>query len=332
MNTNSWIKKAVLGGKIAFTGSLLYLLAFQLDFQKVEELFKHISLVVLLVAIGLHLIAFLFGGLRWWLLLQNIEPQCNYYDIFPAYYLGLFSNNFLPTGFGGDAVRTAYLSIRGYPIKNLLASTIMDRALGLMVLLLTGLLTILLQKTFLIDRISILFIFGVTLIFFISGWILFSPIILNWLLKSQKTKHHNHLYEFMIDFLKIFHVYRQTPNLLLNATLLSLLSQAIVIGVYAMLGYSLGLSLPLIAYFIIVPLVMLATNIPISLGGLGLRESALVTLMYGAGVNYEQGVLLSFLYLLVLLGATLPGGLVMIKIRLPCTIFPYNISSSIKET
>lgn len=332
MNTNDWTKQAGLWGKIALTGGLLYLLMLQTDFQKGRELLHHIHLPLLLAAIGLHLLAFLCGSLRWWLLLRYVNPQCSYRDIFPAYYLGLFSNNFLPTGFGGDVVRTAYLSVRGYQVSQLLSSTLVDRVLGLLVLLLTGLLTVLLQDDVPLDKNNMLFLCSAILAILFGGWLLFSPILLSGLRKRQQISHYGQFYRILIDLLEIFHAYRQSSKLLLNGMLLSLLLQVLVIGVYALLGYSLGLNLPLAAYFIIVPLVMLATNIPISLGGLGLREGALVALLLGAGVNYEQGVLLSLLYLLVLLGATLPGGLMLLKISLPRTVFSCEMPNSLKET
>jgi len=265
-------------------------------------------------------------------LLRHTDPQCNYRDIFPAYYLGLFSNNFLPTGFGGDVVRTAYLSMRGYQVRQLLSSTFVDRVLGLLVLLLTGLLTVLLQDTFPLDRSNILLLCGAILAILFGGWLLFSPTLLNWLRKRQQISRQDRLYRILIDIFEIFHVYRQAPKLLQNGMLLSLLLQILVIGVYALLGYSLDLNVPIAAYFVIIPFVMLATNIPISLGGLGLREGTLVALLLGAGANYEQGVLLSLLYLLVLWSATLPGGLILLKIRLPLTTCPCKLTSSLKET
>lgn len=315
-----------LYGKMALTVGLLYLLLYHLDFRQIGDLLHHIHPVLLLAAIGLHLLAFLCGSLRWWLLLQYIKPDCFYRDILPSYYLGLFCNNFLPTGFGGDVARAAYLATKNYPLDKLLSSTIMDRALGLLVLLLTGLFTMLVQNIFPVDHNTLLLLAGATLAFFITAWLLFSPNLLNWLRTQQQTSSCLRFYQTLINLIELFHVYRQARLLLLGTMLLSLLLQALVIGVYALLGNNLGLQLPLSVYFIIIPLVMLATNIPISLGGLGLREGALVSLLLGIGITYQQSVLLSLLYLFVLWITTLPGGLVLLQIRLPNLGF-YKLSN-----
>ena len=58
---------------------------------------------------------------------------------------------------------------------------------------------------------------------------------------------------------------------------------------------AIGLSLPLRAFFAVVPMVYLATLLPISLGGLGVREGALVFLLARLGVPTSSAVTLSFL-------------------------------------
>lgn len=323
MNKSNGSKKTYLLGKFFLTCILLFLLLFHLDLDEGRQLLSHINLFILLAAIGLHILAFLCSSFRWWLLLRHIEPNCAYRDIAPAYYLGLFSNNFLPTGFGGDVVRTAYLTARGHHANSLISSTLLDRVLGLIVLLLTGLLAMSIQDTFHLKANNILIFSFATMTVLFGVWVLFSRAYLNWLRRrSLFSRNHKRYYQFLANLFEIFHMYLKSPWLLLNGVLISLILQVLVIGVYALLGYGLNLNLSLITYFIIIPLVMLATNIPISLGGLGVREGALVTLLVSSGVNYEQGVLLSFLYLLVLWISTLPGGLLILKLPIPQRVTP----------
>ena len=306
-NSSSNTKRIMLYSKLAFTGVLIYLLLFEFGFQQMHELLHHIHPALLVAAVILHLSAFFCGNLRWWLLLRHIEPACTYRKIAPAYFLGLFSNNFLPTGFGGDAVRTLYLATRGHPISKLLSSTVVDRILGLLVLLLTGLITALAQDAFMTDEGNMLILLGSTFVVLLGGWLLRSPTLLSRLKAHEHNTRYHHFYQILINLLEIFHAYCQAPWLLLSGLLLSLMMQVLVIGVYALLGENLGLQLPLAVYFVVIPLVMLITNVPISFGGLGLRESALVTLLLGVGVDYQQGVTLSLLYLLILWVTTLPG-------------------------
>jgi hypothetical protein len=72
----------------------------------------------------------------------------------------------------------------------------------------------------------------------------------------------------------------------------------------------LGLGLPLLA--VVNPLVLIATALPISIGGFGVREGSYVALLAGAGVSTADATLLSLLSATALALASLPGGLVVL--------------------
>lgn len=311
-----------LYGKAVFTSGLIYLLLTRFDAQQASNLLSHTHILALFVAIALHALVFLCGNLRWWLLLRHIQPACSLSETAPAYYLGLFCNNFLPTGFGGDVIRVTYLSARNHELGKLISSTLVDRVLGLLVLLLTGLLAIPMQNTFSeAERQALLLLTSVALaamVILFCGWILAYPVLAKRFYQnglSRKSIFFRKVHTAMTQLLDLIRLYQRAPWLLLSSIAFSLLIQVLVILVYAILGDSLGIELSLASYFLMIPLVMLATNIPVSLGGLGLREGALVAMLVGMGVDYQQGVLLSLLYLLVLWLTTLPGGLVLLKIR-----------------
>jgi hypothetical protein len=75
-----------------------------------------------------------------------------------------------------------------------------------------------------------------------------------------------------------------------------------------MLG--LGLAPALIA--VVVPLVLIATALPVSIGGFGVREGSYVALLADAGVSSGDATLLSLLSAAAMALASLPGGLVLL--------------------
>ena len=81
---------------------------------------------------------------------------------------------------------------------------------------------------------------------------------------------------------------------------------------YWLIGLSIGIDLSLLAYFAIVPIVVVVTNLPISLGGIGLREGAAVALLMQFGVDQSLATANAMGYLGVLLVTSLPGGLVLL--------------------
>jgi glycosyltransferase 2 family protein len=75
------------------------------------------------------------------------------------------------------------------------------------------------------------------------------------------------------------------------------------------LGRSLGVALPLTAYFAFVPIILLVMLLPISVNGLGTSQIAFVGLFGRAGVGEGPAFALSILFLALGVAGNLPGGL-----------------------
>jgi glycosyltransferase 2 family protein len=89
--------------------------------------------------------------------------------------------------------------------------------------------------------------------------------------------------------------------------------------VFWMLGQSLGLTMGFDQWFIVVPTVLLISMLPISIGGWGVREGAMVVALRGFGIPTEEALLPSILFGLCAVTATLPGAIFWISTRRPST-------------
>jgi len=78
------------------------------------------------------------------------------------------------------------------------------------------------------------------------------------------------------------------------------------------LSETLGLDLAPALIAVVVPLVLIATALPISIGGFGVREGSYVALLADAGVSSGDATLLSLLSAAAMALASLPGGLVLL--------------------
>src|SRR5262249_31656854 len=70
-------------------------------------------------------------------------------------------------------------------------------------------------------------------------------------------------------------------------------------------------------YWIVVPLVTLATMLPITFNGMGVREGAMVVFLAPLGVPAGTAVSLSFLWFCVFTTASVVGGIVYLFGRFP---------------
>jgi uncharacterized membrane protein YbhN (UPF0104 family) len=103
----------------------------------------------------------------------------------------------------------------------------------------------------------------------------------------------------------------QMTNGVVLATVFALAgtTQLLNVLVFWMLGESLGLTMTIGRWLIVAPTVLLASMLPISVGGWGVREGAMVVALRGFGIPTEEALLPPILFGLCAVIATLPGGI-----------------------
>jgi hypothetical protein len=102
------------------------------------------------------------------------------------------------------------------------------------------------------------------------------------------------------------HVHRRA---LAVALILSLVFQASQVFLNIGLAAAAGLDLPFVTFWWLVPLLALASLLPVGVGGLGMREAAAVTLLGGFGVSSGTVLAWSLLWQATVWLASLPGAL-----------------------
>lgn len=95
--------------------------------------------------------------------------------------------------------------------------------------------------------------------------------------------------------------------------LASLAVVASYVGVYLCCMRMIGIDAPLASAAPLVPWVLLAMAIPLSVAGWGIREGAAALLWQAGGLDPAQGVAISISYGLVVLLSSLPGALVLAR-------------------
>lgn len=103
--------------------------------------------------------------------------------------------------------------------------------------------------------------------------------------------------------------YQQRPGLILQAVGWSFVVQFGGAIAVACIGRGLGVSLPMVAWLAVVPLVALAMAVPISIGAVGVREGLLQLLLGRYGVPAETAIAVGILWFLSTIAIGLLGGL-----------------------
>jgi uncharacterized membrane protein YbhN (UPF0104 family) len=253
----------------------------------------------------------MLGVVKWMSLVSLGRVKLLFRDALMCYGAGLFTNLCLPTIVGGDLLRATMAShITKNPAVVAIGS-VTDRIsdilslgflLGLGLCLSTKQLSGLWGQVFTVA-------FVVVGIVGIGGMpFLWRRPLTSWPIKWQQSI--AHLREALRQAW-------QTPGTLAIAFALSLSIQALFVILNVWLGRSIGIEVAVSAWLIAWPAAKIAGLIPISLGGLAVREASLAALLLPFGVPAATGVAASLIWQSVLIGGGLLGGGLWLLLRSP---------------
>lgn len=302
--------------KAAVTVGLMGWLLTRIDIDSVGRILATSDIRLIAFAAGILSAVFVLGCVRWWLLLEHVGVTLSLRVALPSYYLGQFFNNFLPTGVGGDVARAWHLNLKGHSGKSLISSALADRAIGLVVMLLMGTFSLLLSPDIHLSAEKKTMLTLVVMSAIVCGLLVLRFSHLLPLERLQHRYQHTRVRRAVLDVARLLLTYRTAIRPVLGAMLLSVAVQSLVILTYYLLGTGIGIQLSLVSYFAFVSVVQVATSLPVSIGGLGIREGALVALLGSAGVDIHLGAALSLLFLVTLWLCSLPGAVVMLLDRM----------------
>ena len=94
-------------------------------------------------------------------------------------------------------------------------------------------------------------------------------------------------------------LYRRKTGVLFKTFLLSLAANLLMILECYCLGRSFQIHLGLIAYLTVIPMIMAIASLPITPGGLGIREGLAVALFGALGIGITQSLPLALMFYLI---------------------------------
>ncbi|HEY8503477.1 MAG TPA: lysylphosphatidylglycerol synthase transmembrane domain-containing protein, partial [Gemmataceae bacterium] len=119
----------------AVTAGLLAVLAARIDWGPFAASFRGVRPGWLAAGLWLYLLLQALSGWRWWLLAGAFGFPRPLRRLTAVYFLGMYCNLLLPTSVGGDVVRAWYLDAGQGRRMAALLCVLVDRLLGLLVLL-----------------------------------------------------------------------------------------------------------------------------------------------------------------------------------------------------
>ena len=271
-----------------------------------------VTAVLIFMSVNISLMA-----LRLYLLFSGEGLKVDFWKAFQLTYVGFFFNNFMPTAVGGDIIKAYYVQRQtGQPQKAFIA-VFMDRFIGLFSFV--GIAVIALVLAW--DKIDPLIgkiIIGLAILSAVGFFFTLNAKVAEFLMKIfSKIKLWN-LGKHISKIYMAIHDYKNKKAVMLGVVLVSIAAQCIYFTVIYLMTKSLSLSVPLVMIFLIMPIVCVVSLLP-SLGGLGLREGAIVLLfspIVGKDAAFSISILLlAMLFTLSIVGAIIHMSAVQFKIK-----------------
>lgn len=263
------------------------------------------ELRLLVGAFVLFVLSLVVRAGRWGVLLWALDLAVPFRRLVRLYFVGTFFNSFLPTGFGGDVVRALELT-QDTPTPAAVGTVLVDRLTGLLVLLAMGLVALPFSAGQLAPWLVWLLL-GVAGGGLVAGGLLLEGRLLRrvtgWLPEQLSLSGSGPLGRIYAA------VTGCGARAIARALGISLVFNVMNIFINVLCGRAVGVDLSLGYFIITAPLISISLMIPISVGGVGVRDWIVVALFGPAGVGSNTAAAMSLSLYAVSAAAGLVGGM-----------------------
>ena len=129
--------------KIAISILFLYFVYSKISFKVVLKIISTSNVLFLVFSMLFFIASQLLSANRLMLYFNKLEKKITYKENYILYAIGMFYNFFIPGGIGGDAYKVFYLKKnRGFKVKPTTSALLLDRIIGLVIILVIILLLI----------------------------------------------------------------------------------------------------------------------------------------------------------------------------------------------
>jgi len=280
------------------------------DIRSALEIIKSVNKPLLILSLSTHIFGIWITAVRWNTLLGTQKVNLGTTTLTLTVLIGFFFNNFLPTSIGGDVFRTYDAAKKAnIPIETSASIIIVERFSGVISASTYAIIALFLGFTAIGNRSFIIPVIIFFIICIIIAFLILNPSILQLNKLINKIKFLKKVKEKLANIYFTFLSFKKFKWVLVRVMIYSFLLQFAVILNYFLAAKSLGINLNLTAFIFIVPVVTIIAMVPISIGGIGIRENTLVFIITAMGVGSEQAAICALVIFLMLIFIGIIGGI-----------------------
>jgi uncharacterized protein (TIRG00374 family) len=301
-----------LVGTLTVTGLATAYLIWKVNVHETVDILRDAHLGYFLGSVAVMLLPVVPMAWRWQLLLAARGIADRLMWLTRAYLTSYAAGQILPTAIGGDAMRIFETS-RRHPGRggDIAGSVLLERALG-------GAATLALAA---VGFALALGRYDVGAYLWIEAFFVVATIVLGVALFSRWARKPLAWSVPLLRFLRIerpmrslyegIHAYRNHAWLLIGVFALTFVLQAVRVLAIWLAARSAGVDLSPRVFYVMGPLLFLVILVPFTINGLAVREAFFVSFLGQVGVNADEAFATGFLFFLVTLAISIPGGLIL---------------------
>jgi glycosyltransferase 2 family protein len=278
------------------------------NFGEIFNIFTGLNYIFLVLAILTHFISLYADSLQWDVLLRALGIKINIGYLTQITIIGFLYNNLLPSNVGGDVYRIYDISKNmDVPASKSFSSILIQRFFGLISIVVYFAITSF--SLYQILKHSIILITVFLAIAFLLFFVVIRPKFFRIDRLFRKFEKMKNIEKGFNSFNDTIETYKNKWLHLILGLVLNFISQSVVVIMFYFVSLTLGLKLNFMVFVFIVPVIFVFMGIPISIGGLGIRENTIVFLLTKFNVSNDQAVVFSLLILFIYIFTAAVGGL-----------------------
>jgi glycosyltransferase 2 family protein len=267
-----------------------------------------VAAVVVLAAIDRGLMAW-----RWILLVRATGVSLATGAGLRLFLVSSFLGSFAPAGIGGDIARTWQLGQRTARTTDAVAAAVVDRWLGLLAVAMLGVFGLARWTSNLDARVSLAMHLLLVALMAGAGLALHADRVVSRLMPAAWASRAPGA--LLLRLAAALGSFRGRGLTLLWVAALSLAVQVLRVVLAWVIGRGLGIAVGFEHYLVVMPVGIVLILLPISLGGFGPAQGAIVWMMKPLGVDEGLAFAMSTLFVLVGTAANLPGAVLYLRGR-----------------
>jgi uncharacterized protein (TIRG00374 family) len=273
--------------------------------------------------VGMGILAYLVveisAAVRWNILLQVQKINLSAPRLAGLFLIGMFYNQFLPGGTGGDIIKSYLLLKETKEKAGALLAVVFDRLIGLVALVTITVVLVSLRFDWLWRTpvtvesgvtprqllLLLLFLLGSSLTGLITSFVISGFNLFHWLPQKFPGR------EKLIEIAAAYHLYARHWFATLLAFGASIIAHLATFTTFLCVAYAFRAAVSPIDFFAVLPMERTITALPISFAGVGLRETILQVLLSNlCHIEVPVAKLIGTMSFLIILLCSAPGGIV----------------------